>query len=128
MPDTKADRAIDSFAAAIAHALTLPGTELSTSYGKPAVKCAANSQGFLFIGHEPDTSFCLRLDHGLVDILIETAPETFWQSPHYVGHDALLVRFDSPEPARVREVIERACQLAAARKPPRPRKPNRSGR
>ena len=87
---------IDSFDAAITYALSLPVTELSTSYGKPAVKTAANRQGFLFIGHEPETSFCLRLDHGLVDILIETGPETFWQSPHYVGHAALLVRFDSP--------------------------------
>ena len=112
---------IDSFDAAIAYALALPGTALSTSYGKPAVKVAANAQGFLFIGHEPETSFCLRLDHGLVDILIETGPETFWQSPHYVGSAALLVRFDSPEPDQVRETIGRAREIAASRKPPRPR-------
>ena len=87
---------IGSFDEAVAYALSLSATELSTSYGKPAVKTAANRQGFLFIGHEPETSFCLRLDHGLLDILIETGPETFWQSPHYVGHAALLVRFDSP--------------------------------
>jgi len=113
---------IDNLAAAIARALILPGTERSTSYGKPAVRVVANGQTFLSIGHEPDTSFCLRLDHGLVDILTETGPETFWQSPHYVGHAALLVRFDSPEPDRVREAIERACEIAASRKPARPRK------
>lgn len=112
---------IDSFDAAIACALTLPGTELSTSYGKPAVKVAANRQGFLFIGHEPDTSFCLRLDHSLVEILLETGPETFWQSPHYAGSAALLVRFDSPEPARVRETIVRGRDIAASLKPPRKR-------
>ncbi len=113
--------AIDSFNAAIAFALTLPGTELSTSYGKPAVKVAANAQGFLFVGHEPETSFCLRLDHSLVEILLETGPATFWQSPHYVGSAALLVRFGSPEPDRVRETIERARDIAASLKPPRKR-------
>lgn len=107
---------------AIAHALTLPGTERSTSYGQPAVKIAANGQLFLAKGHEPASSFCLRLENGLVDILIETAPETFWQSPHYVGHPALLVRFASPEQDRVREAIARAHEIAAARKPVRPRK------
>ncbi|WP_295635088.1 hypothetical protein [Novosphingobium sp.] len=121
---------IASFDAAIAFALTLPGTKLSTSFGKPAVKVAANGQGSLFVGHEPDSSFCLRLDHGLVDILIETGPATFWQSPHYVGSAALLVRFDSsepgpepgPEPDRVREAIERACEIAASLPPPSTRK------
>lgn len=112
---------VDSFDAAIALALTLPGTELSTSYGKPAVKVAANAQGFLFVGHEPDTSFCLRLDHSLVEILLETGPETFWQSPHYVGSAALLVRFDSRDPDRVREAIGRARDIAASLKPPRKR-------
>ena len=42
---------------AVAFALTLPGTELSTSYGKPAVKVASNGRAFLFPSHEPDTSF-----------------------------------------------------------------------
>jgi hypothetical protein len=116
------DEPIRSFAEAAAYALLLPGTELSTSYGQPAVKVAANGQTFLSTGHEPDTSFCLRLEHGLVDILLETGPETFWQSPHYVGHAALLVRFGSPEPGRVREAIERARDIAAVRKPVRPRK------
>ncbi|MBC7493327.1 MAG: hypothetical protein H7241_12940 [Novosphingobium sp.] len=114
---------IGNFDAAITYALSLPVTELSTSYSKPAAKTAANRQGFLFIGHEPDPSFCLRL---LVDILIETGPETFWQSPHYVGHAALLVRFDSPDPGpdpdRVCEAIAQAQEMAVNRKPRCPRK------
>ena len=37
---------------AVAFALTLPGTELGTSYGKPAVKVAPNGRAFLFPSHE----------------------------------------------------------------------------
>jgi hypothetical protein len=56
-------------------------------------------------------------------MLLETEPETYWQSPHYRGHPMVLVRYDSPDPERVRQVIEHAHMLAAAKKnrPPRPR-------
>ncbi|MBO0750088.1 MAG: hypothetical protein J2O44_06635 [Porphyrobacter sp.] len=113
---------LDNFAKAIAFALTLPGTEQVTSYGKPAVAVSANGQAFLFPGHEQDTSFAVRIDLGTVEILKETEPETYWQSPHYVGYPAVLVRYDSPDPARVRWVIEQGRDQAAAKKPVRKRK------
>ena len=37
-----------TFDEAVAFALTLPDTELSTSYGKPAVKVASNGRAFLY--------------------------------------------------------------------------------
>ena len=37
---------------AVAYALSLPDTELGTSYGKPAVKVASNGRAFLYTGHE----------------------------------------------------------------------------
>ncbi|MBV9370588.1 MAG: hypothetical protein JO109_02850, partial [Alphaproteobacteria bacterium] len=48
---------IDSFEEAVAYALTLPDTELSTSYGKPAVKVKSNGRAFLYTGHEHHSSF-----------------------------------------------------------------------
>lgn len=113
---------IGNWEAARDFALSLPGTELSTSYGKPAVKIAANQRGFLFTGHEADTSFVVKIDRDTVEILMETGPETFWQSAHYAGSDAVLVRYDSPDPDRVRDVIARSHDHAAAMKPGRPRK------
>jgi outer membrane lipoprotein-sorting protein len=44
---------------AIAFALALPGAELSTSYGAPAVK--ANGNAFLGVSREGDTSFGLTM-------------------------------------------------------------------
>ncbi len=105
---------------AVAYALTQDGAELSTSYRQPAVK--VNGHFVLGIGHEPNTSFVIRLDLGLIDMLMETHPETFWQTPHYFGWPAVLVRYDSPAAEVVREMIGRSCEWARAKKPPRPRK------
>jgi len=113
---------IDSWEKAIAFALTLPDTVLSTSYGKPAVKVASNGRAFLYTGHEQDSSFGVAIDLDTVEILKETDPETFWQSPHYEGWPAVLIRFDSADPERVRSVIERSRDGTAAMKPPRSRK------
>jgi hypothetical protein len=107
---------------AVAFALTLPGVELSTSYGKPAVKVASNGRAFLFQSHEADTSFGLSMDLDSIELLKETDPETFWQSPHYVGWEGVLIRYDSKDLDRVREVIERARDFAASKTRARPRK------
>jgi hypothetical protein len=105
---------------AVAFALSLPGTELSTSYRKPAVK--VNGRAFLYTGHEQATSFGVAMDLDTVEMLKETDPDTFWQSPHYEGWPAILIRFASPDPERVRSVIERSRDWTAAKPPPRPRK------
>jgi hypothetical protein len=114
--------AIDSWEKAVAFALSLPGTELSTSYGRPAVKIACNGRAFLYPSHEADTSFAVSIDLDTVEILKETDPASFWQTPHYEGWTAVLIRFDSPDPERVREVIERSRDWTAAKPKPKARK------
>ena len=107
---------------AVAFALSLPDTELSTSYGKPAVKVKSNGRAFLYESREADTSFGVELDLDTVELLKETDPDTFWQTPHYVGWTAVLVRYASKDPDRVRDVIERSRDWNAARPPVRPRR------
>ncbi|HEX8643903.1 MAG TPA: MmcQ/YjbR family DNA-binding protein [Allosphingosinicella sp.] len=111
---------IRSWDEAVAFALTLPGTELSTSYGKPAVK--VNGRAFLYTGHEAASSFGIAIDLDTVEMLKETDPETFWQSNHYEGWPAVLIRFGSRDPERVLSMIERSHALSAAKPPPRQRK------
>jgi len=110
------------FSEAVAYALTLPDTERSTSYGKPAVKVASNGRAFLFPSHEADTSFGVAIDLDTVEILKETDPATYWQSPHYVGWEGVLVRYDSPDEERVRDVIGRSRDFVAAKPRAKPRK------
>jgi hypothetical protein len=110
------------FDEAIAFALTLPDTERGTSFGKPAVKVASNGRAFLFPSHETDTSFGVALDLDTIEILKETDANTFWQSPHYIGWEGVLIRYDSKDEDRVRDVIARSRDWVAAKPRPRPRK------
>jgi hypothetical protein len=106
---------------AVAFALTLPDAELSTSYGKPAVKLRSNGRGFLFTSHEADTSFAVAMDLDTVEMLKATEPETYWQSPHYEGWEGLLVRYRAKDEQRVRDVIRRSRDFAATKAKARPR-------
>jgi len=107
---------------AVAYALSLPDTERGTSYGQPAVKVTSNGRAFLNRGHEPDTSFVLAMDLDTIELLKETEPDSFWQTPHYVGWEAVLVRYDSRDDERVRDLIERSRDWVATKPRPRPRK------
>jgi hypothetical protein len=96
---------VTDWEAVAAFALSLPATELSTSYRQPAVK--VDGKAFVSTGHEPG-SFHVRAPHDEKAVLIETDPGTFWQTPHYEGWPGLLVRFGSTDPDRVRLVVTRA--------------------
>lgn len=88
-----------------AFALTLPGTEPSTSYGQPAIK----TRGKLICstGHEPG-SFHVAAPHEKKAVLIESDPATFWQTAHYANWPGLLVRYGSADAERIRIVVARA--------------------
>ena len=116
-----------TFDEAIAFALTLPDTELGKSYGKPAVKVVSNGRAFLFPSHEADTSFGVAIDLDSIEILKETDPATFWQTPHYLGWEGVLIRYDSPDEERVRDVISRSRDFVAAKPPAKKRtRPSKS--
>ncbi len=111
-----------TFEEAAAVALSLPGTEQGTSYGKPGVKVAANGRAFLFSSHEAKTSIGVAMDLDTIEMLKETDPDTFWQSPHYVGWEGVLIRYDSKDEERVRDVIERSKDFVQAKPRPKTRK------
>ena len=111
-----------TFDEAVAFALTLPDTERGTSYGKPAVKVASNGRAFLFPSHEAGSSFGVAMDLGTIEILKETEPETYWQTPHYEGWEGVLVRYAARDEGRVRDVIDRSRAFVAAKPKARPRK------
>ena len=69
-------------------ALTLHDAELSTSYGKPAVK--VRGKAFLFTGRE-EGSFGVMSPLPEKELLMETDADTFWETAHYRGWPAVLV-------------------------------------
>jgi hypothetical protein len=107
---------------AVAFALSLPDTVLSTSYGKPAVKVGSNDRAFLFPSHEAGTSFGLAIDLDTIEILKATDPDSFWQTPHYEGWPGVLIRYDSKDEERVRDLIGRSRNWVAAKPKARSRK------
>jgi hypothetical protein len=113
---------LDSWDKAAAFALALPGTKCGISARMPTVKVVANDRHFIWTGHEAKTSFAMWVEDGEAEMLIETDPGTFWQSPHYAGSRVILIRYISDDPDRVRHMIEQAHARAAAKKPVRKRK------
>ncbi len=95
-----------------AFALTLAGTAASTSYGQPAIK--VRDKRFVSTGHEPG-SFHVVCPHEEKAVLIETDPDTFWQTPHYENWPGLLVRYGNADPDRVKIVIVRGWWDRAAK-------------
>lgn len=91
--------------AVVAFALTLPDTYMDPFYGTPCPK--VNRKAFVSPGREPD-SFHVVCPHNEKALLLETDPDTFWQTPHYEGWPGLLVRYGSADPERVENVIRRA--------------------
>ena len=82
----------------------------------------SNGRAFLYTGHEHQSSFGIAIDMDTIEILKETDPDTFFQTPHYEGWPAVLIRYGSRDPDRVREVIERSHAWTAAKPKVKPRK------
>jgi len=98
-------RPFETWDEVVAFALGLAGTELSTSYGKPAVK--VRGKAFVYPGREAG-SFAVAAPLGEKEILMETDPETFWETDHYRGWPAVLVRYGGADRERIEIVIMRA--------------------
>ncbi|MBB3693938.1 hypothetical protein [Sphingomonas sp. BK580] len=90
----------------VATGLTLPGVVLGTSYGKPALLLRGK---MLAATTAPDrASFVLHVASVEKEVLIETDPATFWETDHYRGWPAVLVRYGADADARVALLLERA--------------------
>ncbi|MBN8807311.1 MAG: hypothetical protein J0I47_03605 [Sphingomonas sp.] len=96
----------------VAFALTLPDTYMESFYGTPCPK--VNKKAFVSPGREPG-SFHVPSPHDEKAVLLETDPDTFWQTPHYENWPGLLVRYASSDPERVKTVVTRAWWDRAAK-------------
>jgi len=95
----------DSWDDVVAFACALPDVEMLSFYGTPCPKL--NGKALASPGREAG-SFAVMCKPDEKEILLETDPDTFWQTPHYEGWHALLVRFGSDDPERVANVLRRA--------------------
>lgn len=96
----------------VALGLALPGVELGTSYGRPALKLRGK---MLAAGGKADDHFVLSATLDEIDMLKETEPAAFFQTPHYEGWPAVLVRYAEADPERIAALIERAWERGASK-------------
>lgn len=89
----------------VAFSTSLPDVEMAPFYGTPCPK--VRGKAFVSPGREPG-SFHVMSPHEEKTLLLETDPETFWQTPHYEGWPGLLVRYGAEDVDRVKRVIVRA--------------------
>ena len=95
---------------------TLPEVEVTTMWGKPALKV----RGRMFVciashpSAEPDT-LVVMMDFAARDALVEDAPETYYLKEHYVGYPCVLVRLGRVQPDALRDLVIGAHRYVSAR-------------
>ena len=94
--------------AVAAAGLLLRGVEAGTSYGRPALKVRGKS--FAVAGRSDD-HFVLMLELERVSFLMEMEPGLFFQTPHYRGWPAVLVRYDAVAASDLAPLLEEAWAL-----------------
>jgi hypothetical protein len=92
----------------------LPGVEVSTSYGTPALKV----RGALMcrMRTDPDALVVRVIDMGEREALLQGSPDAFFTIPHYDGHPYVLARLDTVDPQELGELLEDAWRLRAPKR------------
>ena len=86
-------------------ACALPDVQTSPHYGAPCPK--VNGKAFAAPSREAG-SFVLFVTTDEKAMLLETDPDTFWQTDHYRNYPAVLARFGTDAHERIVTYIERA--------------------
>ena len=95
---------------------TLPGVELTTTWGKPTLKV----RGRMFVciashkSAEPDT-LVVMMDFAARDALIEEDPDTYYLKEHYVSYPCVLVRLSRVNPDALRDLVVGAHRYVSAK-------------
>jgi hypothetical protein len=104
----------------------LPGVEVSTYWGAPALKV----DGKMFVctathsSAEPNT-LVVRMDFAQRDALIEEDPKVYYLKDHYVEYPCVLVRLGRVHPDALRDLVHAAYRFVSARAARRRRRPSR---
>ena len=94
-------------------AIHLPGVEEGTSYGTPALKV----KGKLFARlHDNGEWLVVRIDLDERAMRLETEPDLFLITDHYLAYPWILVRLAVVQEDELRELLEDAWRLAAPKR------------
>jgi hypothetical protein len=96
-----------------AYALSQPGAEDSMLHGGRCIR--VRGHWIVTESSSAKGEIALALDHGDVDFLMETEPQTYFQTPHFHGYPAVLVRPEPADDARLRDQIDKAWARRATK-------------
>jgi hypothetical protein len=92
----------------------LPGVEVGTSFGTPALR--VRGKGMCRLRGEPAALVLRVSDLGEREALLQGAPDVFFSTPHYDGHPYVLVRLDRVDPTELAELLEEAWRVRAPKR------------
>lgn len=104
----------DQFERVVRLAGPLPGVEVSSSYGTPALKVKKKLLARMKEDGETVVIPCESVDEK--EFLIATEPEVYFQTDHYRAYPHVLVRLPVVTDSRLREMLEAAWRREAPAK------------
>jgi hypothetical protein len=94
-------------------AAALPGVEVGTSYGTPALQAGGKAFARL---REHGNTLVRKVPFEVRDHLIATSPTTCFMTDHYRGYPAALVRLDAADARGLASRLEEAWRQVAPRR------------
>jgi hypothetical protein len=112
-----------TFATVRAIGAKLPGVEVATAYGAPALKVRGNLMACIATNKtaEPNT-LVVRMGIEERDALLEDDPATYYLKDHYRNYDVVLVRLSKVSTDAMRDLLQNAWRRVDAAKPRAPRR------
>jgi hypothetical protein len=98
----------------IAAGSRLPGVEVTTSYGTPALK--VRDKLICRLRTNPDALVVRAIDMEDRDALIRGNPGAFFITPHYQEYPYVLVRLEAVDPVELAELVEDAWRTQAPKR------------
>jgi hypothetical protein len=92
----------------------LPGVEVTTSYGTPALK--VRDKLICRLRTNPDALVVRVIDVGDREALVLGQPDVFFITPHYQEYPYVLVRLEAVDPVELGELIEDAWRTHAPKR------------
>lgn len=89
-------------------ATALPGTEVGTTYGQPAVKVGGKLLVWLSPNRDAAGALAVRVDPDEKELILASDVDAYFTVPHYDGHPIVLVRLSRIDRGELESRIEDA--------------------
>jgi hypothetical protein len=108
----------------------LPGTEVSTAYGSPALKVNGRMYAAIAINKEaePNSLAVFLADFDQREALLAEDPDTYYLKPHYEPYPVVLVRLSRVTRDALTDLLSGAHRVGSSKPKPRRRSPMKKRR